>query len=79
MTLVLKTLRSNETLDLRSLGVWLLALALWLNLTTDYELADLKFHEHFVSISFSHSVHSRRSARRTGDKDIRSYVHRHPW
>jgi len=41
VTLVLKTLRSNETLDLWCLGVWLLALTLWLNLTTDNELADI--------------------------------------
>jgi hypothetical protein len=41
VALVLKTLRSNQTLDLGSLGVWLLALALRLNLTTNNELADL--------------------------------------
>lgn len=41
VTLMLETLRSNETLDLGSLGVWLLALTLWLNLTTDNELADI--------------------------------------
>jgi len=45
VTLVLETLRSNQTLDLRSLGIWLLALALWLNLTTDNELADLNLTE----------------------------------
>jgi len=43
VTLVLETLRSNQTLDLGSLGVWLLALALWLNFTTDNELADIIF------------------------------------
>lgn len=41
MTLVLKTLGSNQTLDLGSLGVWLLALTLWLDFTTDDKLADL--------------------------------------
>jgi len=41
VALVLQTLRSNQTLDLWCLGVWLLALTLWLNLTTDNELADL--------------------------------------
>lgn len=41
MALVLKPLRSNETLDLGGLGIWLLAFTLWLNLTTDNELADL--------------------------------------
>jgi len=43
VTLVLKTLGSNQTLDLGCLGVWLLALALWLNLTTDNEFADIVF------------------------------------
>jgi len=41
MTFVLKTLGSNETLDLGSLGVWLLSLTLWLNFTTDDELANI--------------------------------------
>lgn len=41
VTLVLETLRSNETLDLGSFGIWLLALALWLDFTTDNEFADL--------------------------------------
>jgi len=41
VALVLQTLGSNQTLDLRGLGVRLLALTLWLNLTTDNELADL--------------------------------------
>lgn len=41
MALVLETLGSDKTLDLGGLGVWLLALALWLNLTADNELADL--------------------------------------
>jgi hypothetical protein len=41
VTLVLETLRSNQTLDLGGLGVWLLALTLRLNLATDDELADL--------------------------------------
>jgi hypothetical protein len=41
VALVLESLWGNETLDLWSLGVGLLALTLWLNLTTDNELADL--------------------------------------
>ena len=42
MALVLQTLRSDKTLDLGSLGVWLLALALGLDLTTNDELSYLK-------------------------------------
>jgi hypothetical protein len=42
VTLVLETLRGNQTLDLGSLGVWLLALALRLDLTTNDELANLQ-------------------------------------
>jgi len=41
VALVLETLRSNQALDLGSLGVGLLALALGLNLAADDELADL--------------------------------------
>lgn len=41
VTLVLKTLGSHQALDLGSLGVWLLALTLWLDFTTDDKLADL--------------------------------------
>jgi len=41
VALVLETLRSNETLDLGGLGVWLLTLTLWLNLTTNNELANI--------------------------------------
>ena len=41
VTLVLETLRSNETLDARSLGVWLGTLLLWLDFAADDELADL--------------------------------------
>lgn len=41
VTLVLEALGSDQTLDLGGLGVWLLALTLWLHLTTDDELADL--------------------------------------
>jgi len=41
VTLVLQTLRSNQTLNLWCLGVWLLSLTLWLNLTTDNKLADI--------------------------------------
>jgi hypothetical protein len=42
VTLVLEALGGDETLDLGGLGVWLLALALWLDFTTDDELADLE-------------------------------------
>jgi hypothetical protein len=41
VALVLKTLWSHQSLDLRGLGVRLLALTLWLDLTTDNKLADL--------------------------------------
>jgi hypothetical protein len=45
VTLVLETLRSDETLDARSLGVWLGALLalLGLDLTADDELANLHY------------------------------------
>jgi hypothetical protein len=42
VTLVLETLRSNQTLDAWSLGVWLGALLLGLDLTSDDELANLE-------------------------------------
>ena len=41
VALVLQTLGSNQTLNLRGLGVRLLTLTLRLDLTTDNELADL--------------------------------------
>lgn len=41
MTLVLETLGGNQSLDLGSLGVRLLALALGLDLSSDNVLADL--------------------------------------
>lgn len=41
VALVLETLGSNQTLDLRGLGIWLLTITLWLNLTADNEFADL--------------------------------------
>lgn len=41
MTLVLETLRSDQALDLRGLGVWLGALLLGLDLAADDELANL--------------------------------------
>jgi hypothetical protein len=43
VTLVLKTLGGDKTLDLGSLGIRLLALALRLDLATDDELADIIF------------------------------------
>jgi hypothetical protein len=42
VTLVLETLRGDQTLDLRSLGVYFLALALGLDFTTNDELANLQ-------------------------------------
>ncbi len=50
MALVLQTLRGDETLDARCLGVWLLALALWLDFTADHVLANLNFGRTSVSI-----------------------------
>ena len=47
VALVLQALGSNHTLDARSLGVGLLALALGLDLATDNVLADLLFAEKF--------------------------------
>jgi hypothetical protein len=41
MALVLKALRGDQSLNLGSLGVRLLALTLWLDFTTDDKLADL--------------------------------------
>jgi len=41
VTLVLETLGGDETLNLGSLGVWLLAFALGLDFTSDDELADI--------------------------------------
>lgn len=41
VTLVLEALWGDETLDLWCLGVWLLALTLWLNLAANDELANL--------------------------------------
>jgi len=41
MTLVLKTLRGDETLNFRSLGIRFLSLTLRLNLTTNDEFADI--------------------------------------
>jgi hypothetical protein len=41
VTLMLETLRGDETLDLGGFGIWLCALLLGLNLTTDNELANL--------------------------------------
>lgn len=49
MTLVLETLRGDQTLDLWCLGVDLLALTLWLNLTTDNEFTDLtQIYQHYA-------------------------------
>lgn len=51
MTLVLETLRGDQTLDLWCLGVDLLALTLWLNLTTDNEFTDLtQIYQHYALV-----------------------------
>ena len=42
VALMLETLWGDKTLDLWCLGVWLLALTLWLDFTSDDELADLR-------------------------------------
>jgi len=41
MSLALETLRSDEALNVRGLGVWLGTLLLWLDFAADDELADL--------------------------------------
>lgn len=41
MSLVLKTLGGDETLDTRSFGVWFLALAFGLDFTANNEFANL--------------------------------------
>jgi hypothetical protein len=41
MTLALESLRSDQTLDFRSFGVWLLAFALRYDCTSDDKFADL--------------------------------------
>jgi hypothetical protein len=57
VALVLKTLGSDQTLNLWCLGVWLLALTLWLNLTTDDEFTDLtKTYQHFCFGFTSHTL-----------------------
>jgi hypothetical protein len=60
VTLVLETLWGDETLDLWCLGVWLLALTLWLDLTTNDKLADLNFDSTSLAYQFlfSHSAQS---------------------
>jgi len=55
VTLVLETLRSNETLDLGGLGVWLCALLLWLHLTANDELANLQ-HNTVSLKTFTHKT-----------------------
>ena len=47
---MLETLGSNQTLDARSLGVGLLALALGLDLAANDVLADLLFREYRISL-----------------------------
>lgn len=42
VALVLESLGGNETLNTWGFGVWLLALSLWLNFTTNDEFANLE-------------------------------------
>ena len=74
VTLVLETLRRNQTLDLWCLGVWLFAFTLWLNFTTDNELADL----YSTTVLAFHSAHT---LHRVSGQAMRGYtnVHHHPW
>jgi hypothetical protein len=54
VTLVLETLGRNQSLDLGRLGIWLLALALGLDFTTNDKFADLNFiQQNFVSTAIS--------------------------
>ena len=72
MALVLKTLRSNQTLDLRGLGVGLRALLLAGNLTTNDELANLQSHM-LVSNLYNSTEAQTQSApkSRTGEEAMR--------
>jgi hypothetical protein len=62
VTLMLKPLGSDQTLNLGSLGVWLLSLALGLDLTTNNEFADLKFHNPILAhaLTLCHAFADRR-------------------
>jgi hypothetical protein len=74
---VLQTLGGNQTLDLGSLRVWLLALTLWLNLTTDNKLADLKSGRTSLALKFMLTLcsiwpaYTGQKRRYTGQKDRR--------
>jgi hypothetical protein len=73
VALVLEALRSDQTLDLWGLGVWLLTLSLWLNLSSNNELTDLYFKpESAFGVPNSHSTQSPFYRRLVGEKDIRN-------
>ena len=76
MTLMLETLRSNETLDTRSLGIWFLAFALRRNLTTNDEAADLSPNQsaQFHSRSTQSPAMSHGSTRRTREKGRSTHI-----
>lgn len=65
VTLVLKTLWCDETLDLWCLGVWLRSLLLWGDLTTDNELADLR-----AKTGTSDSIQLHDRIARTGEDNL---------
>ena len=59
VALVLKALRSNETLNLGSFGIRLLSLTLWLNFTADNKLADLiSSNRTSLALWISHTLYS---------------------
>lgn len=77
VALVLEALGSNQTLDLGSLGVWLLALTLWLDFTTDDELSDLNCSNNSLALRSTHTLYHSwdRADRRRGYTN----VHHLPW
>jgi len=90
VTLVLEALRSNQSLDPGSLGIWPLSLTLGLNLTSNDVLTDLlSQRKSSISLCFLHGVLSlstrtapfpplQSSGRRRRD-DMVVYIHRLPW
>ena len=72
MTLVLQTLRGDQTLNLRSLGVRFLAFTLRLNLTTNDELANLCMKTR-ISLAEAHTL-PRCESSRIGDEDMYTHI-----
>jgi len=62
VALVLQALGSDQALDARSLGVWLRALLLGLDLTTNDEFADLHMSRSAMMVSDSTEADMRQSA-----------------